>query len=53
MRHTFASKVASLFRELPDYIEDVEIEGYLFKSAVITSTTASCVCKRMGGQMGI
>ena len=45
MRHTFASKVVSLFRELPDYIEDVETEGYLFKSAVITSTTANCVCK--------
>ena len=35
VRHTFASKVAFLFRELPDYIEDVGTEGYLFKSAVI------------------
>ena len=26
VRHTFASKVASLFRELPDYTEDVETE---------------------------
>ena len=26
VRHTFASKVASQFRELPDYTEDVETE---------------------------
>ena len=52
VRHTFASKVASLFRELPDYTEDVETELDLFKSAVITSAAASCGCKCMGGQMG-
>ena len=52
VRHTFASKVASLFRELPDYTEDVETRWDLFKSAVITSAAASCVCKHLGGQMG-
>ena len=45
MRHTFASKVASLFRKLRDYTEDVKTEWDLFKSAVITSATASCGCK--------
>ena len=52
MRHTFASKVASLFREPLDNTEDVEIEWDLFKSAVITSAAASCGCKHVGGQMG-
>ena len=52
MRHTFASKVACLFRELPDYTEDVETEWDLFKSAVITSAAACCGCKCVGGQMG-
>ena len=42
VRHTFASKVASLFRELPDYTEEVETKWDLFKSAVITSAAASC-----------
>ena len=49
-RHTFASKVASLFKELPDYT-DVETEWDLFKSAVITSAAVSCGCKSVGGQM--
>ena len=52
MRHSFASKVASLFREFLDYTEDVETEWDLFKSAVITSAAASCGWKRVGGQMG-
>ena len=52
MGHIFASKVASLFRELADYTEDVETEWDLFKSAVITSADAICDCKRVGGQMG-
>ena len=52
MKHTFASKVASLFRELPDYTEDVETEWNLFNSAVITSAAASCGCKYVGGQTG-
>ena len=52
VRNTFASKVASLFRELPEYTEDVETEWNLFKSAFITSAAASCGCKRVGGQMG-
>ena len=52
VRHTFASKVASLFRELPDYTEDIETEWDLFKSAVITSAAASCGCKHVGSQMG-
>ena len=52
MRHTFASKVASLFREPPDYTENVEIEWDLFESTVIISAAASCDCKRVGGQMG-
>ena len=51
MKHTFASKVASLFRELPDFTEDVETVWDLFQSAVITSAAASCGCKS-GGQMG-
>ena len=52
VRHTFASKVASLFREVPDFTEDVETEWDLFRSAVIASTTASCGCKRVGSQTG-
>ena len=52
VRHIFASKAASLFRELPGYTEDVETEWDLFKSAVITSAAAGCNCKRVGGQMG-
>ena len=52
VRPTFASKVASLFRELPDYTEDVETEWDLFKSAVITSAAASCGCKRLEGHKG-
>ena len=51
MKHTFASKVPFLFREFPDYTEDVETEWDLFKSAMITSAAASCGCKRVGGQM--
>ena len=41
VRHTFASKIAFLFRKLPDYFEDVETEWDLFKSAVITFAAAS------------
>ena len=52
MRHTFACKIVYLFRELPDYIEDIETEWDLFKSTVITSAAASCGCKCVGGQMG-
>ena len=52
VRHIFVSKVASLFRKLPDYTEDVETKLDLFKSAVITSAAASCGCKRVGSQMG-
>ena len=52
VRHTFASKVASLFRGLPDYTEDVETDWDLFKSAVIASAAASCGCKCVEGQMG-
>ena len=52
VRHTFASKVASLFKKHPDYTEDVESKWDFFKSAVITSTAASCGCKHVGGQMG-
>ena len=35
MRHTFASKVATLFRKLPDYTEYTETEWDIFKSIVI------------------
>ena len=49
MRHTFARKVASLFRKLPDYADDVETKWTY--SAVITSAAASCGCKHVGGQM--
>ena len=54
MRHNFASKFAFLFKELPDYIESVETESDLFKSAVITSSAAvDCSgCKHVGCQMG-
>ena len=52
VRYTFASKVASLFRELPYCIEDVETEWNLFKSTIITSAAVSCDCKRVGDQMG-
>ena len=52
MRHTFASKIASQFRELLDYTEDVETEWDLFKLAVITSAADSCSCRRVEGQMG-
>ena len=52
MRHTFASKVPSLFRKLLNYTEDVETEWDLVKSAVITSAAANCDCKCVGGQMG-
>ena len=52
MRHTFASNVASLFRELPDYNKDVATKWDLFKLAVITSAVSGCSCKRVGGQMG-
>ena len=47
LRHIFASKVASLFRELPDYTEDVETEWDIFKSAVITRAAASCCWKQV------
>ena len=52
VRHTFASEVASLSRELSEYTEDVEDEWDLFKSAVITPAAANCGCKRVEGQMG-
>ena len=52
VRHTFASKVASLFRVLPEYTKDVETEWDLFKSAVIISAASSCGCKRVEDQMG-
>ena len=42
VRHTFASKVASLFGEVPDYTTDVETEWDLFKSVVITHAADSC-----------
>ena len=50
--HTFASKVASPFRERSDYTEDVEKKWDLFILTVITPAAASCGCKDVGGQMG-
>ena len=50
MKNTFASKVAFLIRELPDFTKDVKTEWDLFKSAVITSAASSVGCKRLGGQ---
>ena len=44
-------KFAFLFRELPDYTENVGTDWNLFKSAVITSAFASYGCERVGGQM--
>ena len=52
VRHTFVSKVASLFRELPNFTENVETEWDLFKTAVNRFTAASCGCKRVGDQTG-
>ena len=46
---TFAEKIASLFREIPDFTENVETEWDLFKSAVIAFAAASRGCKRVGG----
>ena len=40
MRDTFASKVASLFKEFPDFVEDIETAWDLFKSAMITPAAA-------------
>ena len=50
MRHTFASKVASLFRKILDFTEDVETGWNLLKSTVVTSAASSCGCKRVGAQ---
>ena len=47
VRHTFASKVASLLRELPDFTEDVVAELDLFISAA-----ANCGCKRWWNLLG-
>ena len=52
VRNNFVSKVASLFRELPGFTEDIQIEWDLFKSAVFTSAVVSCGCKRVGDQTG-
>ena len=49
VRCTFASKVASLFIELPAYTENIETEWDLIKSAVNTSAAASCGCKCVRG----
>ena len=45
MRPIFASKVAFLFRELPDYTEDIKTKWDLFESAVITSAVLVVVAK--------
>ena len=50
VRHTCANQVVSLFRELPDFTDDVETEWDLFTSAVITSAAASCGCKHVKGR---
>ena len=50
MRHNFASKVASMFREFPDFTEDVETKLDLFKAAIIGAGAACCGCKRVGSQ---
>ena len=52
MKYTFLTKVAFLFRELPDFSEDDDTECNLFQSAITTSAAVSCGCKRVGGQMG-
>ena len=48
MQDTLLQAKLLLFRELPDYTEDVETEWDLFKSA--TSAAASCGCKHGGAK---
>ena len=53
VRHTFTSKVAFLFKELPDYTEEVETEWDLFKSAVIITDNNSPDGKCLAGWASI
>ena len=51
MRDSFLSKVASQFKELLDFTENLKTDWDLFTSVVITSAAASCGYKHLGGQM--
>ena len=52
MRHTFARKVASVFRELSERTEHVETKPGLLKSVIITYIASSCACKYVGDHTG-
>jgi len=39
---SFADNVPSLFRELPEYTEDAEVEWQLFKTVVALSVARVC-----------
>ena len=49
VRTAFADNIASKFKELPASTEDIASEWYLLRTAVITSATNCCGCKRVGG----
>ena len=49
VRTAFANNIASKFKELLASTEDIEIEGCLFRTAVITSATNCFGRKRVGG----
>ena len=49
VRTAFADNVASKFKELPAFTEDIGTEWCLFRSAVITSAFNCCGHKRVGG----
>ena len=52
IRSTFASAVASMFKDLPCPTDDIETEWNLFRTAVITSAATSCGRKRVGVAKG-
>ena len=49
VRSAFADNIASKFEELKASTEDIETEWCLFRTAVITSATNCCRCKRVEG----
>ena len=49
VRTAFADNIASKFKELPAFTNDVETEWCLFRTAAITSAFNCCGRKRVGG----
>ena len=49
VRTAYADNIASKFKELPAFTEDIETEWCLFRSAVIMSAFNCCGRKRVGG----